>query len=145
MKPFNIYLLEKLKINKNFVDIGKIKIPENIHITGNETRKNIIDTIKSYYDNKKTHKMIDELFSDIKDFSLDYCFYDNENDGSSKNVEDILPGGPDKYKDIAEECIELDEGNIDYLMKLRTTYNTYIIVWKNTERDSEYEYIFFTK
>ena len=143
------YINEKLLINKHYKSAQQdIFITDDIHITGEESRKNVIKTIENCYRNNKNHKLIYDMFSSLNYDSYEYAFFDINDDSDPRNkiLDKIFPDGIEYYKKYADDYIQLDNSNFDYLIKLNTlnkdNKNT-ILVWVSTDNGNTYIYIFW--
>ena len=151
LHSLNEYLNEKLLINKHYKSAQQdVYIPDDIHVTGEESRKNVIKTIEGCYGNTKNHKLIYDMFSSLNYDSCEYAFFDISDDGDphNKTLDKIFPDGIEYYKKYADDYdyIQLDNSDSNYLIKLNTlnkdNKNT-VIVWVSTEKGNTYIYIFW--
>ena len=143
---------EKLLINKQYKDAKPdVFIPDDIHITGEESRKNIIGTIEDCC-GKQKHKLIYDMFSSLNYDSYEYAFFDinDDSDPCNKILDKIFPDGieyyKDNYKDNADDYIPLNNNESEYLIKLNTINNdnkNTVIVWVSTDNGNTYIYIFW--
>ena len=114
LHSLNEYLNEKLLINKHYKSAQQdIFIPDDIHITGEESRKNVINTIEDYYRNNKNHKLIYDMFSSLNYDSCEYAFFDinDMTDPNNKTLDKIFPNGIEYYKNYAD-IISIYQKNI---------------------------------
>lgn len=154
MKSLSKYINEKLIINKNFkFTDDKINVPKSTHITGEESCKNVIDTIKEY--NKDFANKVDKIFDDIHCDTLEYCFWDAVNDDEDdykKAFGMIFPKGVRNYKPAEYVNLDLSDDDChdnwdDYnsLAKFETKDGNYVIVWTVIYRQQKTMYAFISK
>lgn len=134
-----ISLNEKLIINKKYKNVSsKLFIPHDVHITGEETCKNIIDGINDSTMNQKSNK-VNDWFKGMNRNILEFCFCDiteDDADNYEKSIGKIFTKDPRDY--MPEEYInfESDDDHIpinwndyDSLSKFERDDGNYVIVW----------------
>lgn len=154
MKSLSSYIAEKLLVNKNFKNVSsKLFIPHDVHITGEEPCKNVIDTINESTMNKKSDK-VNDLFKDMHRDTFEYCFCDiteDDEDDYEKNIGKIFTKDLRNY--IPEEYINFESdddyrpvnwNDYDSLAKFERDDGNYVIVWimKNKVMRKEHTLIY---
>lgn len=139
MKNLQTYISEKLIVNRNYKNINsKLLIPNNVHITGEETCKNIINTINEETENQKSDK-VNDWFKGMHSNILKYCYCDitecDEHD-YEKAIGKIFPNGlrnymPKEYTNFEsdDEYIPTNWDEYSSLAKFEIDDGKYVIVW----------------
>lgn len=130
---------EKLVINKKYKNVNsKLFIPHDVHITSEETCKNIIDGINDSTAYKKSDK-VNDWFKDMNRNIFEYCFCDiteDDDDNYEKSIgkiftKDLRNYMPEEYINFEsdDDYIPINWNDYDSLSKFKTDDGNYVIVW----------------